>query len=149
MEYGDPFLTGIGMSRSAAHAMAASRDRPHSRIGASTTSVGAIAMAVTSKRTWSLPLPVQPCAIAVAPVSAATRTRWRVISGRDSADTSGYLPMYSAFAAIAGATKSCANSSRASTTTASTAPQSSARWRTRSSSPGAAWPTSIAHATTS
>jgi hypothetical protein len=114
-------------------------------MGASTTSSGAIVIALTSKRTWSLPLPVQPWAIASAPRSRAMSTRWRVISGRDRALTSGYLPMYSAFAAIEGATKSSANSVFASTTTASTAPQSSARWRTRSSSlavpstPGALW----------
>jgi len=118
-------------------------------MGASTTRSGAIAIAVTSKRTWSLPLPVQPCPIADAPTSRATRTRWRVISGLDSALTSGYFPMYRALAAIEGATKSFANSSLASTTTDSTAPQPRARSRMRSSSPSAACPTSMAQATTS
>src|ERR1700754_1867599 len=56
--------------------------------------------------------------------------------------------MYSAFDLIVGRQYSSANSSRASTTTASTAPQSSARWRpTSMSSPP--WPRSIATATTS
>jgi hypothetical protein len=102
----------------------------------------------TSKRTWSLPFPVEPWATPAAPVSRATRTRWRTISGRDSADTSGYLPMYIALAFSAGAMKSVANSSFASTTTDSTAPQARARSRisSRSSMP---WPTSTAQAMTS
>ena len=64
------------------------------------------------------------------------------------ADTSGYRSMYRALARSAGMQKSAANSSRASTTTASTAPQASARWRiaSRSSPP---WPTSSATAMTS
>src|SRR5882757_3247647 len=56
--------------------------------------------------------------------------------------------MYRALLLIVGRQYSLANSSRASTTTASTAPQSSARWHTTSmSSPP--WPRSIATATTS
>ncbi|SKS50495.1 Uncharacterised protein [Mycobacteroides abscessus subsp. abscessus] len=70
------------------------------------------------------------------------------ISGRLIADTSGYRSMYSALDWIVGRQYSSANSSRASTTTASTAPQSRARWRTTSmSSPP--WPRSMATATTS
>lgn len=49
------------------------------------------------------------------------------MSGRLIADTSGYSPMYSALAWMVGRQYSSANSSRASTTIASTAPQSSAR----------------------
>ncbi len=56
--------------------------------------------------------------------------------------------MYKALDKMVGRQYCSANSSRASTTTASTAPQSSARWRTTSmSSPP--WPRSIATATTS
>ena len=43
----------------------------------------------TSKRTWSLPLPVQPCETTVAPWDCAAWARCRTISGRDSALTSG------------------------------------------------------------
>ena len=50
---------------------------------------GASAVSDTSNRTWSLPLPVQPCATASAPVSRATSTSICEISGRDSAETSG------------------------------------------------------------
>ena len=77
----------------AANSMALSRVMPESRTGAFTLSSGARAASPTSNRTWSLPLPVQPCATTVAPFSAATRARWVTISGRDSAETSGYLFM--------------------------------------------------------
>ena len=43
----------------------------------------------TSNRTWSLPLPVQPCATVDAPWYSAACTRCFTITGRDSADTSG------------------------------------------------------------
>ena len=91
----------------------------------------------TSKRTWSLPLPVQPWETTLARYVLAAAARCRTISGRESALTSGYRSMYSALARSAGRQKSSANSSRASTTTASTAPQSSARRRmtSRSSPP--------------
>ncbi len=70
------------------------------------------------------------------------------ISGRDSAETSGYCFMYRALALMAGRQYSSANSSRASTMTDSTAPASRARWRMDSmSSPP--WPTSMDTATTS
>ena len=75
----------------------------------------------TSKRTWSLPLPVQPCAIVSAPNWCAARTRCLVISGREIAETSGYTPSYMAFALRACMQYSFANSSRASTMYASTA----------------------------
>ena len=55
-------------------------------------------------RTWSLPLPVQPCAIVSHPVSRAFSTASFAISGRPSAVKSGYPPPYSAFALIAGST---------------------------------------------
>ena len=49
-------------------------------------------MVDTSKRTWSLPLPVHPWAMPSAPNRRATSTWCLTISGRDSADTNGYLP---------------------------------------------------------
>ena len=67
MEYGDLFVTSIGRPFSSANAIALSRVMPESRTGASTLSSGARAAMPTSNRTWSLPLPVQPCATIVAP----------------------------------------------------------------------------------
>ncbi len=46
----------------------------HSRQGAMIFSFGLSAMTVSSKRTWSLPLPVAPCATASAPSSSAIST---------------------------------------------------------------------------
>jgi hypothetical protein len=54
------FLTGTGMLCFWAYSISCSRDRPHSRAGAMTWRSGASAAYVSSKRTWSLPLPVQP-----------------------------------------------------------------------------------------
>ena len=74
------------------------------------------------------------------------------MTGRDSAETSGYLPSYRALACRAGTQNSSAISVRASTTTASTAPAARARVRMASqSSPprSAAWPTLTATAMTS
>ena len=64
----------------------------HSRTGAMIFSSGASVWNVTSNRTWSFPLPVQPCATATAPCSRATRTMSCAISGRPSAVASGYFP---------------------------------------------------------
>ncbi len=89
IEYGERDVTLIGSSFSAANAIALSRVMPESRTGASTETSGARLARPTSKRTWSLPLPVQPWATRVAPRSRATRARCITISGRDSADTSG------------------------------------------------------------
>ena len=44
-----------------------------------------------SMRTWSLPLPVQPWATAVAPYLCAVSTSFLAISGRPMAVESGYL----------------------------------------------------------
>jgi len=53
---------------------------------------GASERVPTSKRTWSFPLPVHPWATAVALCVRACSTRWRTMTGRDRAETSGYLP---------------------------------------------------------
>jgi hypothetical protein len=107
--------------------MLSSRVIPQVRTGAMTSSSGARARVDTSNRTWSLPLPVQPWATASAPFALAAATRCFTITGRDSADTSGYRFSYRALAANAGMQYSAAYSSRASTTIASVAPAASAR----------------------
>ena len=152
IEYSFSLVTVSGMSHLAAYSMQSSRVRPHTRAGARTSRSGASARVPTSKRTWSLPLPVQPWATEVAPWRRASATRCFTMTGRDRADTSGYLPSYLALASRAGTQKSSAISARASMTVASTAPAASARLRMASqSSPpdSAAWPTSTATATTS
>ena len=81
-----------------------------------TSSSGASEPNPTSNRTWSLPLPVQPWATVEAPNWRAAATRWREITGREIADTSGYASMYRAFAFKVGMQYCSANSSRASAT---------------------------------
>ncbi|CPU65939.1 Uncharacterised protein [Mycobacteroides abscessus] len=148
IENGLCFVVAMGSACFSAYSMAFSRVSARSRTGAIVLSSGARDVVATSKRTWSLPLPVQPCATVVAPNWRAARTRCLTMTGRDSAETSGYRSRYRAFARSAGMQYSAANSSRASATYASTAPQSRARCRmtARSSPP---WPTSTATATTS
>src|ERR1035441_9570563 len=59
-----------------AYCKASSRDlMDHSRQGAMTCRSGASALKVNSNRTWSFPLPVQPCAKASAPVARALLER--------------------------------------------------------------------------
>jgi hypothetical protein len=89
MENGDFFVTSIGSERFSAYSIAFSRVHAKSRTGASTFRSGASAPTPTSNRTWSLPLPVQPCATVDAPCWRAAATRCLTISGRDSADTIG------------------------------------------------------------
>ena len=60
IEYSFSFVASIGMSHFAARSMQSARVRPHTRTGASTSRSGARARVDTSKRTWSLPFPVQP-----------------------------------------------------------------------------------------
>ena len=122
-------LTSMGSPWRSANSMALSRVMPESRTGAITSRSGASAPMPTSKRTWSLPLPVQPWATVVAPYSCAAHTRCLTITGRDSAETSGYRSMYRAFACSAGRQKSSANSSLRSSTTDSAAPHARARSR--------------------
>ena len=56
--------------------------RSHSRQGAIIGIFGATDLIASSNRTWSLPLPVQPCAIASAPSSSAIFASISAISGR-------------------------------------------------------------------
>ena len=93
IEYGEREVTSIGSPFSAANAIALSLVMPESLTGAKTRTSGASAARPASNRTWSLPLPVQPWATMLAPVSSATLARWPAMSGRDSADTSGYRSM--------------------------------------------------------
>ena len=147
MLYGLDLVTVIGIPHFSAYSIDCSRVRPHPRTGATTSRSGARAAVETSKRTWSLPFPVQPCPTASAPKERAAATRCLTITGRDSDEISGYFPSYLALALRAGATKSLANSSRTSATTASTAPAARARSLIVSQSPP--WPTSAAMAMTS
>ena len=64
-----------GMPRRSAYSIESSRVKPQLRTGASTSRSGASARVETSKRTWSLPLPVQPWATASAPWRRAASTR--------------------------------------------------------------------------
>jgi hypothetical protein len=52
-------------------------------------SSGASEVIETSKRTWSLPLPVQPWATVEAPNFFAALTRCLVMTGREIAETTG------------------------------------------------------------
>ena len=72
IEYGLAKLIGTGISFSCAYSISSSRDHFHSRTGARTSKSGFNALMETSKRTWSLPFPVQPCATATAFSSSAT-----------------------------------------------------------------------------
>src|SRR5262249_39512394 len=110
------------MSHSPANAIAFSRGIVSSRIGASTFRSGASTANETSKRTWSLPLPVQPCATVDAPTSRATAITSSAMQGRARPDTIGYLPSYIPFARIAGTRYSAANRSTASATRTLAAP---------------------------
>jgi hypothetical protein len=101
----------------------------------------------SSKRSWSLPFPVQPCTTASAPRSSATEATASAITGRDSAEISGYFPSYSAFAFSARATTSSANSALRSRRMTSFAP--AARPRANAGAKSVACPTSTSTATTS
>ena len=68
---------------------------------------------IASNLNWSFPLPVHPCAIAVAPSFSAISMIFIAIKGLASAVLNGY-PSYSAFALIPLAMYSLANSSLAS-----------------------------------
>ena len=59
------------------------------RTGATIFISGASVSTVPSMRTWSLPLPVQPCATASQPCSRAFSTAILAIRGRPSAVNSG------------------------------------------------------------
>ena len=113
MEYGLALVTFTGMSWRSAYSIESSRVSPQVRTGASTSRSGASARVDTSKRTWSLPLPVQPWATPSAPNVRAASTRCSTMIGRDSDDTSGYRPSYRALALSAGATNSLAYCSHA------------------------------------
>ena len=89
MENGLFSVCTIGSLCSLAKAISTSRVRDRSRIGLMAFSVGSMEAMETSKRTWSLPLPVQPWEMVSAPNWWAARTRCLEISGREMAETSG------------------------------------------------------------
>ena len=83
-------VVGTGTPLFSAHSISESRVvRSQTRTGAMISSSGSSARMQVSKRTWSLPLPVQPCAMYLAPYWCAMSTRCLEISGRDRADSSG------------------------------------------------------------
>ena len=89
IENGLFFVVAIGSFLRSAYSIARSRVSARSRTGAMHLSSGASEVMETSKRTWSLPLPVQPWATVVAPNSLAARTRCLVMTGREMAETTG------------------------------------------------------------
>jgi len=130
----DCLVASTSMPCRAANSSSCVRVHFHSRTGAMTRSSGASVWKVTSKRTWSFPLPVQPCATATAPCSRATRTINCAIKGRPSAVASGYFPSYKAPAISDGKAKKSTNRLRTSSAIASTAPVRSALARIASMS---------------
>ena len=108
---------------------------------------GISAYAVSSKRTWSLPLPVAPCEIASAPTLRAVSTSALAMSGRAIEVPRRYSPSYSALARNIGKTKSRTNSSRRSSTKIRLIPIFFAFRRAGSSSPP--WPMSAVKVITS
>ena len=107
--------------------MLSSRVIPQVRTGAITSRSGASARVDTSKRTWSLPLPVQPWATASAPCAFAARDEVLHDHGPRQRRHQRVAVLVQALAASAGMQYSSAYSSRASTTIASMAPAASAR----------------------
>ena len=69
--------------------MAWLRERPSSRMGVRMVRSAASTRRVTSKRTWSLPAPVEPCATAVAPMARATSSTEIACWVRSAATLSG------------------------------------------------------------
>ena len=65
---------------------------------------GASALYVLSNRTWSLPLPVHPCASASAPTLCAISTWALAMIGRAIAVPSRYRPSYTPPVMIVGKT---------------------------------------------
>ena len=76
MEYGFSFVASTGMPLAWAYSISLVRVvSSQLRTGPRISSVGSRALHSSSKRTWSLPLPVQPWAMATAPSVWATFTR--------------------------------------------------------------------------
>ena len=77
------FETIEGMPVTRAYSISSSRDLiSHSRQGATMGILGAKCLMVSSNRTWSLPLPVQPWQIASAPSLMAISTKPLAMQGR-------------------------------------------------------------------
>ena len=86
------FSVAMGMPCFLAYSISAEREsRSHSRHGAISVMFGASALTVSSKRTWSLPLPVAPCAMASAPSCLAISTSFFAMIGRAKDVPSRYL----------------------------------------------------------
>ena len=85
-------VASTSMPWSAAYCSSWVRVHFHSRTGAMILRSGPRVWNVTSNRTWSFPLPVQPCATATASCSRATLTINCAIKGRPRAVARGYFP---------------------------------------------------------
>ena len=92
IENGAAWVAWTGIPLSSAYSISSSRVQIRSRSGAITCRPGSVALNESSKRSWSFPLPVQPCTTASAPSSTASSATACAITGRESAETSGYLP---------------------------------------------------------
>ena len=85
-EHGIPVKGG---TEAPPYSISSSRPICQPRTGAMIFSSGSSAMTVDSIRTWSFPLPVQPCATVSQPLLRAYSTASLAISGRPSAVNSG------------------------------------------------------------
>ena len=92
IENGDAWVAWTGMPLASAYSISSSRVQIRSRSGAITRRSGLCALNESSKRSWSFPLPVQPWTTASAPSSSASSATAWAITGRERAETSGYLP---------------------------------------------------------
>ncbi|HEX2345839.1 MAG TPA: hypothetical protein VHI12_04595 [Gaiellaceae bacterium] len=75
-----------------AYSISSSRVQIRSRSGAITVTPGYCALNASSNRSWSFPLPVHPWTTASAARSSAISATAPAMTGRESADTSGYFP---------------------------------------------------------
>jgi hypothetical protein len=90
IEYAAP-CGGIGSFRACRYSSSSWRLNALSRTGANTSRSGASVRSATSKRTWSLPAAVQPCAIMFVPSSRATRAMVCACITRSAPTHSGYI----------------------------------------------------------
>jgi hypothetical protein len=88
-EYAAPY-GGIGSFRSSRNASCSGRLKARSRTGARISMPGASVRIATSKRTWSLPAAVQPCAIVDEPSFLAISAATCACSTRSAPTQNGY-----------------------------------------------------------
>ena len=90
MEYAAPY-GGIGSLRSSRYFSCSGRLNARSRTGARMVSSGASVRSATSKRTWSLPAAVQPCATTFVPSLRAYSAMVCACITRSAPTHSGYI----------------------------------------------------------